>query len=88
MVHVVVITSTAEDEVWDLDNEEGKELDVSRKIPVEDAGSDAEPEASDRVEDNPAATSDGVMYMGEGADCAFNESGCEVADESEPEVTL
>ena len=61
MVHVVVITSTAEDEVWDLDNEEGKVLDVSRKILAEDAGSDAELEASDRVEDDPAATLDGVM---------------------------
>jgi hypothetical protein len=53
MVQVVVITSTAEDEVC--------ALDVSRRILAEDAGSDAELEASDRVEDDPAATSDGVM---------------------------
>lgn len=60
-VQVVVITSTAEDEFCALDNDGSRELDVSRRILAEDAGSDAEFEASDRVEDDPAATSDGVM---------------------------
>jgi hypothetical protein len=61
MVHVVVIRTTGEDEACKLDNEEGRTLDVSRKILAEEPNNEAGLEACNCVDDDPAAAADSVM---------------------------
>lgn len=61
MVHVVVIRSTREDEAWELEDEEGRTLDVSRRILVGDSDNNEELKASDCVEEDAAGVSDSVI---------------------------